>query len=248
MKENQAKFQHIVTRGNSRQIIFEGNRDYKRFLESMINACKKEDVELHAYCLMDNHVHMLFKGDKPSISKVMQVCSISYVRYFNTKYDRVGHLFQGRYKAEGICDEAHYFSAVRYILRNPQKAGIARADRSLWNSYESYFHPKGSDVNVEMLRARFKDPKQYKDFILGSDADDETEDSLFIEYDNATEKDLRALAIIRSRFGIDAPETIKTLPKPERNALISQMKSAGISIRRIERLTGIGRGIIQHMK
>ena len=119
-------FYHIVARGIGKQIIFEEENDYLLFLGLLKKYLKEEDAVLHAYCLMDNHFHLLLKIDS-GMDRLMKKISTAYVFYFNNKYERVGHLFQDRYRSIPVEDDSSLLSVVRYIHNNPAKAGICPA-------------------------------------------------------------------------------------------------------------------------
>ena len=87
---------------------------------------------------MENHVHLLIRDPDGSCPVFMKKMGVGYVRYYNGKYERIGHLFQDRYKSEIITDDAYLLSAFRYILNNPEKAGICRAESYPWSSCWEY--------------------------------------------------------------------------------------------------------------
>ena len=89
-------FYHITSRGNEQRAVFKSNRDRDKFLES---AVKRYDAVIHAYCLMDNHYHLLLETPSGNLSKILTHINGVYTTYFNVKRKRFGHLFQGRYKA-----------------------------------------------------------------------------------------------------------------------------------------------------
>lgn len=114
---------HIMLRGVNRQSIFEDDEDNLRFLK-ILSECKEvSGFSLYAYCLMWNHVHLLIQVLDEPIETVMRRITTRYAVWFNKKHERVGHLFQNRYRSEPVDDEAYLFTAVRYILYNPVKAG-----------------------------------------------------------------------------------------------------------------------------
>ena len=102
-------FYHIVARGIGKQIIFEEENDYLLFLGLLKKYLKEEDAVLHAYCLMDNHFHLLLKIDS-GMDRLMKKISTAYVFYFNNKYERVGHLFQDRYRSIPVEDDSSLLS------------------------------------------------------------------------------------------------------------------------------------------
>ena len=128
-----------MLRGINRNDLFVENEDKAYFLG--ILADKKENGEylLPAYCLMDNHVHLLLQEQDSDISTIMKRINITYASYFNRKYERIGPLFQDRYRSEKIETEPYLLAAARYIHRNPVKAGIVRGLAGYkWSSYREY--------------------------------------------------------------------------------------------------------------
>lgn len=130
---------HIVQRGNERKNIFENESDKSRFLETLVKAKEKYNFLVYCYCLMDNHFHLLINDNGNDISKLMKSINVSYVAYFNRTYDRIGHLFQDRFKSELVQDDRYLLAVSRYIHNNPVKAGlVAKPDMYKWSSYVFY--------------------------------------------------------------------------------------------------------------
>ena len=117
-------FYHVILRGINRQRIFEDEEDYERFLFLLEHYKTICGYELFAYCLMPNHIHILIKEGKEALSTVFCRIGTSFVYWYNLKYERSGHLFQDRYKSEAVEDDAYFLTALRYIHRNPVKAGL----------------------------------------------------------------------------------------------------------------------------
>ena len=115
--------QHVIQRGNNRQIIFCAESDYQFYLEKLLDAANEHACDIHAYVLMTNHVHLLVTPhEENSISKMMQSLGRYYVQYFNYMYKRTGTLWEGRYKASLIDSDRYLFSCMRYIELNPVRA------------------------------------------------------------------------------------------------------------------------------
>ncbi len=129
--------QHVIQRGNNREVIFVSDEDYQFYLQKLGDACKKYGCELHAYVLMTNHVHLLmtpYTGN--GISKVMQYIGRYYVQYFNFQYQRTGTLWEGRYKATLLDSESYLLTCSRYIELNPVRAGMVNDPVEYpWSSY-----------------------------------------------------------------------------------------------------------------
>jgi putative transposase len=129
--------QHVIQRGNNRQAIFCDTHDYRHFLDCLAFSAVQHAVEIHAYVLMTNHVHLLLTPSSVNgVGKVMQSVGRKYVRYFNDCYRRTGSLYEGRYRATMI-DSSHYLLAcMRYIELNPCRAGMVQHPSEYsWSSY-----------------------------------------------------------------------------------------------------------------
>lgn len=124
---------HVILRGVNRQRIFEYVKDYQTLFR-IIQHAQWTDLEqnqvtdpnfyLYAYCLMDNHIHLLIQPDHQELGRIITRISTTYAQYFNNTYERVGHLFQDRYKSEPVDTIQYFYTLVDYIHNNPVKAGV----------------------------------------------------------------------------------------------------------------------------
>jgi putative transposase len=115
---------HVIVRGNQRQKTFLSDGDYQAYLERLGRYRRRLGVTVYAYCLMPNHVHLLVETGAQPLSRFMQGLQQSYTQYFNRKHRKIGHLFQGRYKAI-VCERDEYLlSLIRYIHQNPVRAKL----------------------------------------------------------------------------------------------------------------------------
>lgn len=130
---------HIMLRGNERKNIFQHDVDKQRFLDGIIKKQREIKFLVYAYCLMDNHIHLLIKINNDDLAPVMKGIAVRYASFYNWKYKRVGHVFQDRFKSETIEDDQYLLAAVRYIHNNPVKAGISKTPANYrWSSYSLY--------------------------------------------------------------------------------------------------------------
>lgn len=137
--EHDGALYHITARGNERNSIYREEWDYQKFLEILSELQQRYDVLIHGYVLMGNHYHLLIETPKGNITKVMHYLNATYTGYFNKKYRRDGHLFQGRYKGLLIEKERYLLSVSRYIHLNPVRAGMSgRPEGYRWSSYPEY--------------------------------------------------------------------------------------------------------------
>jgi putative transposase len=116
---------HVIVRGNQRQKTFLSPADCQSYLEKLTQYRRRHEVTIYAYCLMPNHVHLLLECGKTPLGKFMQGLQQSYTQYYNRKYKKVGHLFQGRYKAILCQKDAYLLELVRYIHLNPVRSKLA---------------------------------------------------------------------------------------------------------------------------
>lgn len=129
--------QHIIQRGNNRQVIFTNDSDFQFFRDAMVTAAEQHGLAIHAYVWMSNHIHLLATPEhEQSISKVFQSVGRKYVQYFNHTHKRTGTLWEGRYRATVVDSETYLITLMRYIELNPVRAGMVGHPRDYtWSSY-----------------------------------------------------------------------------------------------------------------
>jgi REP-associated tyrosine transposase len=138
---------HVIVRGNQKQKTFLTDKDYQTYVDVLAKYRRKFDVTVHAYCLMPNHVHLLVQSSGEPLARFMQGLQQSYTQYFNRMHKKVGHLFQGRYKAI-VCEKDEYLlTLIRYIHLNPVRAKLVReAKDCLWSGHGGYLKGKVNEV------------------------------------------------------------------------------------------------------
>lgn len=130
---------HIIQRGNNRQRVFFDTQDRQKYLNLLTFFSKDIHCKIYAYCLMLNHIHLLFEPEKiNSLAKVMQKLALCYTQYFNKKYDRTGRLWECRYHSSLVDKDNYMWAVIRYIETNPLRAGISKhPEEYIWSSAES---------------------------------------------------------------------------------------------------------------
>lgn len=164
---------HVTARGNRKSDIFYEREDYKVYLDIIKEALeyyKENNYELICYCLMTNHVHLLFKTTDKELGHIIGRINGRYAIYFNEKYGYVGHLFQGRYHCKIIRDDLHMIVESRYIHLNPVKAKIVKTPENYeWSSYSMYIGMRKIRlIATEKILGYFNkkdESNQYKEFI-----------------------------------------------------------------------------------
>lgn len=226
-----------MMRGNERKEIFIDDEDRIRFIETISEKKQKGRFNLHAFCLMDNHVHLMLSEGTEDIATVIKRIAVSYVYYFNKKYKRVGHLFQDRYRSEVVEDDRYILALARYIHNNPVKAGLTKtAGGYRWSSYLCYLDENqylDKILDKEILLAIFSDDKekakkQYIEFM------NETNDDKFIdlqEEKQIMDEDAAKLLFEQMSAGQD-----------NNQELIREFKQrTNLSLRQIAAITGINK-------
>jgi REP element-mobilizing transposase RayT len=126
---------HVIARGNERKAVFRDDRDREEYLHRLDTCRKRFGLAVYAYCLMTNHVHLAVEEGAGRLSKAMHLLQFSYTQWFNRRWGRVGHLFQGRFKSFLVDRDEYLHALLRYIHSNPVKAGIVgRPHQYPWSS------------------------------------------------------------------------------------------------------------------
>ncbi len=138
-RENQAGgIYHVFARGINRAAIYLDDRDRRRYLERLEQVARRLRWRGLAYCLMDNHVHLLVETPDPNLSEGMRLLHGAYGQWFNIRHHRVGHLFQGRYGSVPMKSDGQVCAAALYIARNPVSAALCKApDDWPWGSFQA---------------------------------------------------------------------------------------------------------------
>lgn len=142
---------HLTSRGVERRAVFLDDEDRRRFVRRMGDAVEARAVSCVAYCLMDNHVHVILHGDGPDISRVMRDVLGGHSRFFNRRHERSGYLFGARFHHVHIASDAQMHAALRYVALNPVRAGLVHHPRDWpWSSFAALhagvLHPGTVDL------------------------------------------------------------------------------------------------------
>ena len=228
---------HIVNRGVDKRVIYKNEEDFHCFLELLCSASLVYEVKVHSYVLMSNHYHLLIETSKDNLSKYMKHINASYAIYFNKKYKRSGHLWQGRFKSWYVTDEAYLYALVAYIEYNPIKAKMIKKLGQY--KYSSYLAFSEQEEVIECLKESFV-------FKMYENVNERLE---FIEYAH----DERVLGEIKKASSLvigprkdkqlDTKRIEKDLLKAndleERNSVIYEANKEGFSQHRLAIITGV---------
>jgi REP element-mobilizing transposase RayT len=171
---------HVTARGNRKEALFLDDRDRQALLEHLAATVEMFRWRIHAWVLMTNHYHLLVETPEPNLGRGMHRLNGLYALGLNRRHDRVGHVFQGRYKAILVERESHLLELTRYVVLNPVRAGIVeRAEDYPWSSYHQTL---GSLQGVDWLetdwtllhfgRDRCEARRRFRDFVAEAAAAD----------------------------------------------------------------------------
>lgn len=247
---------HIMLRGNERKKIFLDDEDRSKFINILQRKQSETDLSFYAYCLMDNHVHLVLRENNNEISLIMKGIATSYAMYFNIKYRRVGHVFQDRFKSEAVEDEQYLMAVIRYVHYNPIKAFmVERPEDYRWSSYQWYLVP-------EVEEAEFMDAQ----YVLGTISENlalaiiefkrffmEKNDDAFLDEDESSIHTLEEGEAFLDKYieknwsGTNRDKIITD--KNVRNEVIRNLRThTKLPIVSIARLLGVNRGIVERVK
>lgn len=279
-KLSETKTYHVMIRGNERKDIFLDDEDKRKFIDVLYKIkgysldgdriSSREhplllgngapNFSIYAYCLMDNHAHLLINEGTDEISRIMKRINTSYAYYFNKRYGRIGHLFQDRFKSQTIESDNQLLAVIRYIHNNPVKAKIV-PDPSLynWSSYNGYIRdecPGFKVLDKDMILEMFTTDKARARKMFSEFTKQKNEDN-FIEYLNkdvgkvlVTQKDAEVfLAEFLNNEGLALEELAVRERVTVRNELIRELRSkSSLSIRQIAELVKVNRGVVERVR
>lgn len=252
---------HVMVRGNTGRDIFIDDEDRQKLLKVINNKKREKEFILYAYCLMNNHFHLVLKEYKDDISHIMKRINTTYVVYFNKKYQLTGHLFQSRFRSEVIASDDYLLALIRYVHRNPVKAGLVDSPQDYqWSSYLSYTGT-GSHHKIvqteDILRLFSEDLKEaVSQFIEFSKEQEGRYD--FIEYKEHNEHKREfntdsKVEYFRDQFLKRNKLTLDLLAEKRNRALrerlIQELRDKSVcSDRKIAELLNISRGMVQRAR
>lgn len=164
---------HVTSRGNARRPIYRDDSDREIFLDVLQKVNKRYNWLCHAYCLMANHYHLVIETPDGNLSKGMRQINGVYTQFFNRRHNRVGHIFQGRYRAILIQKESHLLEVCRYVVLNPVRARLAeKPEEWRWSSYRGTAgiekpHPSVTSdwVLGQFGKRRREAERRYREFV-----------------------------------------------------------------------------------
>ena len=240
-KKSESGIYHIMLRGIDRQQIFEDMEDHIRFLD-IVKDCREQcGFQLYAYCLMGNHVHLLIQVQEDNLETIFKKIGGRYVYYYNVKYQRIGHLFQDRFKSEPVNDDVYFLTVLRYIHQNPVKAKLcAKVEDYPFSSFAEYLN-ESAIVDTEFALGMI-DRKDFVDFSNAPNSDACLE---FTEPSRRAVTDMQAHDIVRKISHCSSVTEFQNLEAGKKERYIKKIYDRGVSIRQLSRLTGTTKGMVE---
>ena len=232
---------HVILKSIDGRNIFLDDSDRSIFIEKLNKARETGGFQLYAYCLMDNHVHLLIKEGEELGTSIKRI-TVGYVQLHNNKYGRTGHLFQNRFSSEAVEEEQYLMRVIRYIHRNPLKAGmIARLEEYPWSSYDKViqaYQGNSTVLDIEIIKDYFP---TVADFIRFSEEENQDECLEINQKIRWCDSQLSDMLRHNSEY-----QNLGELSVEKRNRLIKQIQQeTGSSIRQLSRVLGLGKMIVE---
>ena len=236
---------HIILRGINKQVIFEDDEDGEKLIGYLEYYKDISNYIIYGYCLMDNHIHLLIKEGKESIGDTMKRIGVSYVSWYNRKYDRIGHLFQDRFKSEVVETDEYLLTVLRYIHQNPLKAGKVKSIANYrWSSYAEYIG-QSRLIETSFIVSIFSEEPENSIVRFKKYMNEQSDDKCieFNEVKRMTDEEVKK--IVQKHASVKIPTELQNMEKIKRDEIVRKIKEIdGISTRQIARLTGISQSII----
>jgi len=235
-KKSSTDIYHVMLRGINRQEIFQDEEDYRRFLRTLSDCKQVSGFKLYAWCLMPNHIHLLIHVQNEPLDTIIKRIGSRYVWWYNMKYERVGHLFQDRYKSEPVEDDTYFLTVLRYIIQNPMKAGLETSPGNWpWSSYPHYCGEEDYITDTAFADGFFPAREALINYLCQQNEDQGMEDRIRPPHLS----DEKAASVAARITGYRVPEDYQKLGKPTQQELVLRLRQAHLSIAQIARLTGI---------
>lgn len=232
---------HIILRSVNQHIIFEDDSDFQKFLQVLSDCKKKYDVDIYAYCLMDNHIHIMINSPPEVLSSFFQSLGTRFARWHNKKYSRSGHLFQDRFHSRVIENQKYFLSTLVYIHNNPVKAQICRVPSEYrWSSYNAYYGENNPLVNVSFSYERSGSKEELlRYFAVENETSETTDYSDILHEGRHFLSDKKALAAFKSITKLSSSSDAVNLEKVKRNVYLAELRKNGLTIIQIARIMDV---------
>ncbi|MEL7567512.1 MAG: transposase [Dehalobacterium sp.] len=244
-QKSESGIYHIILRGINKQSIFESDEDRMKYLQTLERYKELCGYKIYGYCLMSNHIHLLIETGKEPLEQIMKKISVSYVYWYNSKYQRCGHLFQDRYKSEPVEKEEYLLIVLRYIHQNPVKAHLVKDIKDYkWSSYQEYIESKGITDRDFIYEIIHENKTMALDEFIKFMNELNEDKCLEIEERKPRITDDQLKKMIERKYSIKSV-MIQNEPKETKKKILKEiLKIEGVSTRQLARVTGISPNVI----
>lgn len=243
-------FYHIMMRGINRERIFEKEAAKKEMLHTLATKIRETDVGIYAYCVMDNHIHLLLKSEPQELAVFMKKLNGSFAMYYNREQRRVGHVFQDRYKSERVEDEEYFWGVTRYIHLNPVKAHLTKnAEDYQWSSMKDFLLGKSDVLAKEALALKQDNFKDNKSFLEMHEKEDM---HIYLEIKEELDEMKRAASyqlinITLAEHGVNKVVDLREQEEALETLLVRLAREVKLSYQEIAKLTGLSYSMVQRL-
>ena len=233
-----------MMQGISKEEIFKGNENKQKYLQIIMENIPNYQLSIIAYCIMDNHTHILVKvPDVTELSKFMRNVNTTYAMFYNKKNSRVGYVFRNRYKSQEIRNKEHLYKCIEYIHNNPVKAGLC-ADQSKYE-YSSFIKMYGADRTrlyqsvgriMEGANLRECNAEENNEFAFLEEKIDKKTDNRNLIIDKLNEQGISPILASKKENREKLKEVVHTLKV-----------TYGVSYREMESIIGVSRETLRQL-
>ena len=248
-EKSQTGIYHVIIRGANRQEIFHDDEDRIRFLDTIERYKTSFKIKIYGWCLMGNHVHLLLEEGSEELSVTMKRIGVSYVSYYNSKYQATGHLFQDRFRSEKVEKDDYLLAVIRYIHQNPLKAGmVKRIEEWKWSSCLEYYGEKlyhHDLLDNELILKLFADNNDLAKIMFKEFNEAINEDRCLEDNKRIRLTDEEAVYEIKKLVPAIQIAQVKSFPKEKRNEAINRLKGIeGVNHRQLARILGVSPNLV----
>lgn len=235
---------HAMVRGINQQDIFHDEDDFKRYLKTIKKLCIESGVSILGYCLMTNHVHLLIRERDQDVSVFMKRLGVSYAYWYNWKYERTGHVFQDRFKSEGVGSDAYLLKVIRYIHQNPVKAAIVlNPEEYQWSSCAVYYRYDGQTMDfldTKLILSIFSEQEKEAIVRFRNYMEECNEERCLDCRESRRVGDTEAYQIIKEIMKGRPVTVLQTMDQEGRSQILNRLRNEyGLSLRQLTRITGL---------
>ena len=235
---------HVMLRGVNRDVIFLEDEDRERFLLALKAARDASEFKVLAFCLMENHVHLVLRIGIEPIGSAVRRLGVRYAGWFNRKYGRVGHLFQDRFKSVPVDDDAYLITLLRYVWNNPVEAGLVEhPDEYRWSSRRFFGRPSSLLDAADLDRLLPGDPLTCETDRVVMLWEDPKRPGPRTRY-----TDEQAAGFLHQACGADGPEPFRSLDGDTQRQAIHALRLRSVPFSQLAKVTGLSGSTLKRIQ